>query len=184
MSNSTLKILPALIVAIITSSFAHPASAGPAAPTPTPVVTFTEINDTTLTAVYTNGSGFSTPLTVTPQGADQWDVTLSGNLSNPGTAGNGWIEPDSTAVNQLFPFFGSGWTVISDETFTGPGQFANNQITSSPIATDNTISTAPVSVFGVFNDLRDTATVPDTGTTASLFGLSLTGLAFFRRKLC
>ena len=111
-------------------------------------------------------------------------MTLSANLSNPGVAGNGWIEPDSTAVNQLFPFFGSGWTVISDETFTGPGQFANNQITSSPIATDNTISTAPVSVFGVFNDLRDTATVPDTGTTASLFGLSLTGLAFLRRKLC
>jgi hypothetical protein len=28
------------------------------------------------------------------------------------------------------------------------------------------------------------ATVPDTGMTASLFGLSLAGLAFFRRKLC
>ena len=34
-----------------------------------------------------------------------------------------------------------------------------------------------------FIDKGDVATAPDTGTTASLFGLSLTGLAFLRRKL-
>jgi len=35
-----------------------------------------------------------------------------------------------------------------------------------------------------FNDNGDTVAVPDTGTTASLLGLSFMGLAFVRRKLC
>jgi hypothetical protein len=41
-----------------------------------------------------------------------------------------------------------------------------------------------VAVQAVFNDKGDVATVPDTGMTLSLFGLSLMGLAFLRRKLC
>jgi hypothetical protein len=66
----------------------------------------------------------------------------------------------------------------------GPGLFDNNTRSTFEIAVDRSNPSSPVLVYGVFNDLGDTrATVPDTGTTASLLGFSLTGLAFLRRKL-
>jgi hypothetical protein len=39
-------------------------------------------------------------------------------------------------------------------------------------------------LFVTFNDNGDVAAAPDSGTTFSLFGFSLMGLAFLRRKLC
>jgi hypothetical protein len=42
----------------------------------------------------------------------------------------------------------------------------------------------PNSYFGPNFQFTTTTSVPDTGTTCSLFGLSLTGLAFLRRRLC
>src|ERR1700693_724582 len=41
-----------------------------------------------------------------------------------------------------------------------------------------------VGIDVTFHDNGDTAAVPDTGTTGSLFGLSLAGLAFLRRNVC
>ena len=41
-----------------------------------------------------------------------------------------------------------------------------------------------VDVFATFHDNAAAAEAPDTGTTCSLFGVSLMGLAFLRRKLC
>jgi hypothetical protein len=124
--------------------------------------------------------------TITTLTPDVWGPT-SISAEGVGTSGaNGfvrWQEPENTAgfenlVNFSIPPFGigGGWiiTVHSDmiatpgaapdgTTFPGPGfnvVFVDNAATS------------------------ETTAVPDTGTTASLFGLSLTGLAFFRRKLC
>ena len=46
-------------------------------PTPTPVVTFTEYSATKLTAVYTDGFGTTTDLTVTPGSSpDSWSVDV------------------------------------------------------------------------------------------------------------
>jgi hypothetical protein len=42
----------------------------------------------------------------------------------------------------------------------------------------------PDSYFGPNFQFTTTSSIPDTGMTASLLGLSLTGLAFLRRKLC
>jgi protein with PEP-CTERM/exosortase system signal len=41
-----------------------------------------------------------------------------------------------------------------------------------------------VPVIATYTDLAADSEVPDIETTASLFGLSLAGLAFLRRKLC
>jgi VPDSG-CTERM motif len=50
-------------------------------------------------------------------------------------------------------------------------------------ATDNYISQSN-SYFGPNFQFTTSTSVPDAGTTGSLFGLSLMGLAFLRRKLC
>lgn len=177
MSNPTLKILPALMVAI-TAAFVTQSVCGQM-PTPTPIITLTEYSSSNLTAVYTSGSGAMTNLTVTFRGPDQWTVTLPSNLVTTGNQAT-WSEPSSenslnAIISQsIMPVF-----PVNSDFATGPGMFANNTRSTVPIAA--TQGTAPVLVYGVFNDLSD---VPDTGTTASLFGLSLTGLAFLRRKLC
>jgi VPDSG-CTERM motif len=178
MSKSTLKTLPALLVAI-TAAFVTQSVCGQV----TPVITFTEHSSTNLTAVYTDGSGGTTNLTVNLIAGftDAWNVDLTGtNLQTLGRTSATWVEPNTVDFqNSVIPNV-SFFDVFSDAV--GTGQFANNTITINPIAVDGSGS-APVGVFGIFNDLGDTAAVPDTGTTASLLGLSLAGLAFLRRKL-
>jgi hypothetical protein len=94
-----------------------------------------------------------------------------------------WFEPFSTtSINNILGSV-SSFRVASDIPYTGTGTgiLTNNQRTAIPIAI--VVGTGPI-VYGVFNDLGDSPTgVPDTGTTASLFGFSLAGLAFLRRKL-
>ena len=76
MSKSTLKILPALIIAITAAAFVTQSVSGQV-PTPTPVITFTERSSTNLTAVYTDGFGTTTNLTVTPGSSpDSWSVDV------------------------------------------------------------------------------------------------------------
>jgi hypothetical protein len=66
--------------------------------------------------------------------------------------------------------------VISD---FGPAIFALPD--GTPDTTTFTLNGNPLSV--TFFDKGDVTTAPDTGTTGSLLGLSLMGLAFLRRKL-
>ena len=156
-----------------------------AAPTATPIITFTEHSDTNLTATYTDGSGVTTNLTVTANPAfstDAWFVS-TGLLTNAAAA---WFEPFSTTsfndISGVFPFTGT-ISVFSDEPGVCPLGCPSNNTIAGPIAFD-TSSGGSVSVYGIFNDLGDApAGVPDTGPTASLFAFSLVGLALLRRKI-
>jgi protein with PEP-CTERM/exosortase system signal len=181
MSNPTLKLLPALMVAIITAWFSHPAWAGAVEPT----LTLTEVSNTQLSWAFdaAGGGKSGTITTLTP---DVWGPT-SISAEGVGLSGfNGflrWQEPENPAgsenlVDLLIPAFGlgGGWniTVHSDMISTGGG-IPDGQTFPGPGFNMVFVDSAATS---------ETTAVPDTGTTASLFGLSLTGLAFLRRKLC
>lgn len=187
MSNSSFRILPGLLVTIATALIMPTVHGQAPIPTPTPVVVFTEKSSTDLTAVYTNGMGVSTNLTVIfdPSFPDSWEVETDPTVLLPTLGiGAGWFEPSSTSSGNGIGSGVNEWFVGSDEPFVpGAMAFANNTQTSYAIASDVT-GGGSVPVYGIFNDLGDRpAGVPDTGTTASLLGFSLAGLAFLRRKL-
>jgi hypothetical protein len=167
MSNSTLKILPALMVAITAAWVTQPVfgtiSVGHE-------LVLTENSSTSLTVTYD-----LSPLTVTPTpgSPDQWTFSLPAGFADLATFGL-WTEPDnSNLVNSVGFVNGS---VFSD--VTNPGGPALTNGTPIQVGSDG-----GVAVFATFNDLGDAAAVPDTGTTFSLLGLSLMGLAFLRRKI-
>jgi hypothetical protein len=119
-------------------------------------------------------SNGTTSLSVTNNGADNWFVALVGFSGN-----QYWTEPGAAGVfnNVQGPPHLNRISVASELFAAGiPGLADGTTDTSS-----FTLNGSPVNV--TFFDKGDVATAPDTGTTASLFGLSLTGLAFLRRKL-
>ena len=170
MSNSTLKILLALVVAITAALITQPMRAGVIN-----TLVLTETSSTSLTALL-NGITF---LTVTPNGEDNWIVNLAG--VSGGTKGDHqyWAEPDAAGFVNLVQSQNTSnrLTIGSD---IGPGQSGLPDGTFD--TTHFTLNGNPLYV--TFFDKGDVATTPDAGTTVSLFGLSLTGLAFLRRKLC
>ena len=165
MSNSNLKILPALMVVIAAALVTQPMRAGVI-----DSLIITELSSTSLTATL-NGN----PLTVTLNFADDWTIAL------PGVSGTSqqWAEPepDAAGLGNIVQSFLSPnqLSVISD---FGPAFLPLPD--GTPDTTRFTLNGNPLSV--TFFDKGDVATAPDTGTTASLFGLSLMGLAFLRRK--
>jgi hypothetical protein len=139
----------------------------------------TENSSTSLAVTY-DGS----PLTVLqpPGFPDEWNFALpTGFLATVGL--QQWTEPEnSNLVNAVS--FGTAMTRagIVQSDFSLNTQFPINADGASVlVGTDG-----GVDVFASFTDnaVTSEATVPDTGTTYSLFGLSLMGLAFLRRKLC
>jgi VPDSG-CTERM motif len=132
----------------------------------------TEKSNTSLSATY-NGS--TSGVTVSFSGSDTWLVTVT---SATFTAADLWQEPEIGFGNGVTAA-GSTLTIVSDG-FVGSGGVPNG--TTVPNFGTDTSNGGSISV--TFNDNGDTAAAPDTGTTASLLGLSLAGLAFFRRKLC
>jgi VPDSG-CTERM motif len=173
MSKSTLKILPVLMV-VITAAWVTQPVFGDGSGFHDFVIT--ENSSASLTATY-DGS----PLTVlqVPGFPDEWTFALpTGFLSTVGL--QQWTEPEnSNLVNAVS--FGTAMTragsVQSD--FSLNTQFPINADGASVlVGTDG-----GVDVFASFTDNGDTATVPDTGTTFSLLGLSLMGLGFLRRKI-
>jgi hypothetical protein len=170
MSNPTLKLLATLMVAI-TALVAQPVFGGIA----THQFDITENSSTSLTVLYDGN-----PLTVSP-GTDFWTFFLpTGFLSTVGS--QQWTEPENSNLVNLVDFgtaITRAGTVQSD--FSLLTQLPSNADGASVlVGTDGGID-----VFAKFTDLAGPSeAVPDTGTTASLFGLSLTGLAFLRRKLC
>ena len=173
------------MVAIITAWFAHPAWAGVAEPT----LTVTEVSNTQLNWAW-DAAGGSSSGSINTLLPDNWPITpISGpNLFQSPSfnfTGHGlWTEPGEPGFYNLLSvgYFQSTtsiglWTifpVISDSS------------TSSgfPIFPDSTVADVGLFKFAfVDSAAASAATVPDTGTTFSLFGLSLMGLGFLRRKV-
>ena len=176
MSNPTLKLLAALMIATAAALVTQPMRAGVI-----DTLVITENSSTSLTAIL-NGT---TALSVGNTSSDNWTITLTGVFANSDNVALSqfWTEPDvagfvnAVTFNNLFPgvlFVGSdfpGQSGLAD----GTTDFTSFGLVVGP----GTV--APL--FVTFFDKGDVATVPDTGTTFSLFGLSLMGLAFLRRKL-
>jgi hypothetical protein len=173
MFNPTLKILSALMIAIAAAFVTQPVRASVIN-----TLVITEKSSNSLTAIL-NGDT-ANPLLVTG-GNDSWTITLNLN-GNVIFGAQIWTEGAAFGLNNFVEALPNTITVVSDRD-TGVTGIANNtQDTTSFDIRSSTGSTEPLYV--TFNDLGDAAAAPDTGTTASLLGLSLTGLAFLRRKLC
>jgi hypothetical protein len=169
MSNSTLKILPALIVAIAAALVTQPMRAGA-----TDTLVITENSSTSLTAILNE----TTSLNVLNTSSDIWTITLTGIGLSSGAPVQFWLEPDGSGLLNYVAFLGfpNQLRVTSEGLSLGLPALDNN----TPDTTTFLLNDNPLSV--TFNDLGDVATAPDAGTTGSLFGLSLMGLAFLRRK--
>jgi hypothetical protein len=130
----------------------------------------TEFSSTSLTATLNNN-----PLSVSNNGADNWIISLAGINSSLQL----WTEPGAAGVFNLVEGQSRPNTIIVTSEFITTG---SGLADGTPDTTTFTLNGSPLSV--TFFDKGDVAAAPDTGMTASLFGLSLAGLAFFRRKLC
>jgi len=176
MPKSTLKILPALMVAITAALVTQPVRAGVINS-----IVITENSSTSLTVTY-NGS--TSGITITFIEGEEWLVNLPFAVTN-GTAAN-WTEPEDSSLFNYAEFIGGSRNrliVHSDAALFGfPHQFPLGA-NGTPVDFGKDLSDN-VAVQAVFNDNGDVAKTPDTGTTFSLFGLSLMGLTFLRRKLC
>jgi hypothetical protein len=178
-ATPSFKLLPALIVAIITAWFAHPAWAVSIEPT----LTLTEVSNTQLTWAW-DAAGGGTSGTITTLTPDNWGLTsISGpnlNLTPQGITGtNVWGEPERGFVNNA----GTSYSQTNSTTFAWFIQAQSDLAFPFTVEPDGTVVDVAGNFKVAFFDKGDAALAPDTGTTASLFGLSLTGLAFLRRKL-
>jgi hypothetical protein len=171
-------VLVTLPIAIAAVFLAHPASSN------AHDIVFTELSSASLTATF---DGSTTGVTVLPTNPNQWTVTFL----PPGVAVSflgsmdAWAESESALGNivNFSPRGGNSVTITSD---AGTGLSINrdgfivDRIGINAIDPDSGTN----SINATFVDKGDgSAAVPDAGTTFSLFGLSLTGLAFLRSKL-
>jgi len=183
----TPRILPALMVAIITAWFAHPAWAGAVEPT----LTLTEVSNTQLNWSW-DAAGGGTSGTINTLTPDLWPQTsISGPNLNQSEGFNSlahdfWTEPGGPGFYNLAvveygqnrsSFFWNITSVNSDTSDTSSG---------FPIFPDGTVVNTGFFKLAFVDSAAtsETTTVPDTGTTFPLFGLSLMGLAFLRRMVC
>ncbi len=177
MSISTLKILPALMLAITAAWATQPVFGGAVHQ-----FVLTENSSTTLSVTYDGVS-----LTLNFVSSDSWNFILPAGFVNTSVGGSqAWTEPQNSNLVNLVGF-GTDITraasITSDLTIDPlPGGGV------SPIADGTSVQVGTVggvAVFATFNDKAAASeAVPDTGTTCSLLALSLIGLAFLRRKLC
>jgi hypothetical protein len=163
MSNSTLKILAAITAAWVTQ-----AVYGGVVPDHQLVIT--ETSSSMLSVTYDGN-----PLMVTPQAPDFWSFFTGTITVNTPLF---WIEPENSLLANEFSVSPPFGLVFSDNAVGANAEPNGFKYVGG--GTDNGI---PVDV--TFNDdARDSPSVPDTGATYSLFGLSLLALAFLRRKFC
>jgi hypothetical protein len=178
MSKSTLKMLTALMIAIA-ALVAQPIFGGDI---PIPTLTLTEVSNTQLNWAWDTAGGgtFGTQTTLRP------DVWFDFSISGPGVGAAfasvaQWQEPENAGFNNLLNYLASAlggpdswrFSVVSD-VITPGATIPDGQPYSGPGFNIVFVDSAATS---------ETATVPDTGTTFSLFGLSLMGLGFLRRKV-
>ncbi len=135
---------------------------------------FTENSSSSLSATYDGAT-----LTPTFVSTDEW--TLQTNVRSLFVVVfRQWEEPGSASSINVFQLSGSNGLVTIDSDQSGGTVFGDG-FTFVAVGTDSSDG-VPIDV--TFNDNGDTAAgVPDTGTTGSLLGFSLMGLAFLRRKL-
>ena len=166
MSNPTLKLLPALMIAIAAALVTQPMRAVPI----NQFLVITENNSTStgLTATLTTPSG-TTSLTVTqPNTTDSWFIAL------PGIGGDLqlWNEPEAGFFN-LVEAQGAAnrIAVASDSSISGVPSIADD-------TADTTTFTLNGSALSVtFDDDGDAAApTPDTGSTLGLLSLSVVAL--------
>ena len=170
-SNLTLKVLPALVAATLLTTL----SARAQAPAPTsdiifflgkPILTITDTNPPGPPEVITVPIPSTTPLKINIGVVlfyeDQAKTVLSDAIWFDGNTASFVSDPDLSTIPTTLPLLAS---VVE----TGAPQ---------------DVSTA----FGLPStgilEVQSEVDVPDAGTTGSLFGLSLMGLAFLRRKFC
>jgi VPDSG-CTERM motif len=172
MSKSTLKILPALMVAITAALVTQPAFG--VAIVNNIVITENSNSSTGLTVTY-NGS----PVTVSFTSSDNWFFSMPGGFLSQGQPQ--WTEPVTSNLVNYVDFTTNVEAIVHSDILPN-GLFNPPAADGAPVQV-GTVQGVPV--IATFNDLGDTAaTVPDTGTTGSLLGLSLMGLALLRRKVC
>jgi hypothetical protein len=168
--------LSAAAVAIAAAWVTQPVFGG-TAPAPTHQIDITENSPISLSATY-DGS----PVTVLNTNPDQWTVTFPTTVSFVGGPVE-WAEPENSNLANVVTFSPATFTLT---VFSDLGDHVNGFIPLPNGSTVNNVGTDSingVSVSATFNDNAATAEVPDTGTTFSLFGLSLAGLAFLHRKI-
>ena len=154
MSKSTLKILPALLVAITAVFVTQPVFS-----VTDHQLVLTENSSTSLLAYYDN-----TQLMVTFIGPDEWDVALPTSVRFGGLA---WFEPGTTsAVNSIELVV----QLRVDSDAIAGGNPAPNGFTYVATGTDSSDNR---NVDVTFNDNGDVAAVPDTGSTFALLSLAL-----------
>jgi hypothetical protein len=183
MSNPTLKILPALIVAI-TAALAQPADA---AVVPPQDIAIDEFSSTSLTVSF-NGS--TSGITVQNTSADHWTVTFDSALGFTfNSTPMAWAEPENSTLdptglwNQVTFVNNAGdnqMFIVSDTSLLSGSLFAPN----GSFVPVGSVSNSFIGVHPLNAGFTDHSDVPDSGTSASLLGLSLAGLAFVRRKVC
>ena len=93
-------------------------------------------------------------------------------------AGTYTIAAFTSLFNSDFALFNTSITSASGLSYVG------SRSSFSPAFPTGDVDNNPNSYFGPNFQFTTPTSAPDTGTTASLFGLSLMGLAFLRRKLC
>jgi hypothetical protein len=170
MSKATLKILPALMVAIAAALMTQPVFGGGVVPNS---IVITENSSTGLAATY-NGSS----LTVTPISPDLWSFTLPAGFLSLGQPQ--WTEPGNSSLVNYVDFTSNLAAIVHSDILSNSAFSTNADGTFVQVGT---VLGAPV--VASFTDLAGASEgVPDTGTTGSLLGLSLMGLGFLRRKLC
>ena len=140
-------------------------------------IVITENSSTSLTVTYSNGS-----VSVNLNANDEWFVEFPDSVSfNSNAFLTVWIEPDNSGkVNAIGSPSESAFSVFSDVINPGFTEVADGT-TVMDVGFD---SSNEGTINMTFFDKGDGAGVPETGTTGSLFGLSLTGLAFLRWKRC
>jgi hypothetical protein len=171
MSKSTLRVLIVAMTTACATQIVHAQFQ--------PEFEFTENSSLLLIVTY---GGNPLVVTPTPGSPDSWSFVLP--LSFVPYHNQQWTERENASlVNTVYFQETSGTGFVRSD-------FARD--TSIPEAADGERvlvgfhENTGVPVFGTFHDNAATAeaAVPDTGTTCSLLGLSLIGLAFLRRKLC
>jgi hypothetical protein len=180
-----LIILATVIAATVGARAAHAAATGY-------LLTLTENSSTSLSLAYT-GTGGASSFSVTPNGLDNWTVTVNPNnypsiffseftadfmeLENPNEVNEAY-SGDMTIIHSSF-------TVESDvplATYQGnlTTLYPNGGITSTPIGFDG-----PTAIFLQFIDNaaipENSSGVPEGGSTLLLLGLSAAGIACLNR---
>lgn len=159
------SVLAPLGVAVVAALVTQPMRA-----TTINTLVITKNSSTSLTAIL-NGT---TPLSVSPHGADSWTIAMPAGVG--GLGHQSWAEPDAAGIFvTIDPAFPNQLDVFSGHS--GAGGLPH-------LAPDNvnfTLSGNPLTV--TFFDKSDAPKAPDTGSTAFLLGFSLVGLAFLHRKM-